>query len=184
MGHGPNTIEIARPHAVRSPREQMKRRINLRGAGHADLFGNSLAKLFCDAADHALTSGYGQSAPRHSGAFHPFAPSRRHCSAPNVVVALNSAVSTGSAAACLDKTVAVANERNNEMRLAPQPTITDAGKITNQPSIGNREAKPSATPPRSVARHGCGESIFPGAEASLSPTTVTNPDTPQFAIIR
>src|SRR5262245_32916361 len=161
----------------------MKRRIDFGGGGHADLFGNGLTELFCDAADHALASGDRERDARHSREFHPFASSCRHCFAPKVVVARNSAVSTGPAASSLDKTVALANARNNAITLAPQPTIIDAGKITNQPSIGNREANPSATPPRSVERHGCCDSVSPGGEASLSPTTVTNPATPQFAII-
>jgi hypothetical protein len=166
----------------------MERRVNLRSAGHADALGDCLAKLFRDAADDAFASDKGRkrrkSAARHSRHFHPFAPCSRHCSAPNVGVALSSDVSTGDASACPDRARDAANVRSNESRFAPQPIITAAGKITNHPRIGNKEANPSATPPRNVARHGCCGSIFPEGPANLSPTTVTNPATPQFAIIR
>jgi hypothetical protein len=37
----------------------MERRVNPRSAGHADAFGNCLAKLFCDVADGALASNEG-----------------------------------------------------------------------------------------------------------------------------
>jgi hypothetical protein len=96
----------------------------------------------------------------------------------------SSDVSTGDASACPDRTRDAANARSNESRFAPQPIIKATGKITNHPRIGNKEANPSATPPRNVARHGCRGSIFPEGPANLSPTTVTNPATPQFAIIR
>jgi hypothetical protein len=100
-----------------------------------------------------------------------------------VGAASSSDVSTGDASACPDLTRDPANDRNKESRFAPQPIITAAGKITNHPRIGNKEANPSATPPRIVARHGCCVSIFPEGPANLSPTTVTNPATPQFANI-
>jgi hypothetical protein len=101
-----------------------------------------------------------------------------------VGVALSSDVSTGDASACPDRTRDAATVRSNESRFAPQPIITAAGKITNHPRIGNKDANPSATPPRNVARHGRCGSIFPEGPANLSPTTVTNPAMPQFAIIR
>src|SRR4030095_4467641 len=68
-GHRPNAIQIARPHAIRSPREQMERRVNLRSAGYADALGDCLAKLFRNAADDSLASHTGRrrskSAPPH-----------------------------------------------------------------------------------------------------------------------
>src|SRR5215475_4762062 len=166
----------------------MERRVNLRSAGHADVFGYCLAKLFCDTADDALASNKGRrqrkSAARHSRHFHPFAPCSRHCSTPKVVAVPSSDVSTGDASACPGRTRDPAYARSNESRFAPQPVINATGKITNHPRIGNKEANPSTTPPRNVARHGCCESIFPEGPANLSPITVTNPATPQFAIIR
>src|SRR5262249_26132042 len=58
------------------------------------------------------------------------------------------------------------------------------GKTPHHPRTDKKEANPSATPPHNAARHGCCESVFPEGPANLSPTTVTNPATPQFAIIR
>src|SRR5262249_12496337 len=122
-GHCPNAIQITRPHAIRSPREQMERRVNLRSAGHADGVWDRLAKLFRDAADGSLASdkglGHRKSAARNSRNFHPCAPCSRHCSAPNVGVALSSDVSTGDASACPDRTRGAANARSNESRFAP-----------------------------------------------------------------